>query len=105
MVSPAGNITNFEDVLSPAERDQYRRRVREIIAESALMANIRGRRGIKPTLGRVLGQIHAQMEMLRIRTAAEMRTLRDPADRKMVQAWIRYLDGALRRSAKTLGLK
>lgn len=98
-------VVNFEDDLTPEERQRYRSRVREIIAESALMTEVRRRKRLKAFLVRALAQMHAQMEMMRIRGAAEMKKLDDAADRKALQAQIRYLDGALRRSVKVLGLQ
>lgn len=103
----AGNdsVIDFEEGLTPEERQRYRSRVREIVAGSTLMADLRKRKRIKPFVARMLAQMYAQTELLRIRAAADAKKLDDPQDRKTMQALVRFLDGALRRSAKTLGVQ
>lgn len=104
MAGADDSLIDFEGTLTPEERQRYRSRAKEIVAESTLVAELRRRRRINPSFSRILAQMHAQLEMLRIRSVAEMKKLDDPGDRKATQARTRYLDGALRRSAKMLGL-
>lgn len=105
MASGNDRVIDFEEELTPEERQRYRSRVQEIVAGSALVADLRKRKRIKPFVVRMLAQMYAQTEMLRIRAAAESKKLGDPQDRKTMQALVRFLDGSLRRSAKTLGLQ